>query len=496
MKKITFLKIFLISFFALVCAIPATSQQFTEYNSSSSLTDPRELTTGDIDGDGFVDILVPEFSGNRITILYGTGDLSSYTQVSYTLDDPTVGGTMKPWAIVVKDINADNQDDIVFSNYANIANATDGVYWMENLGNRTFGSVELIKFHNRCRHIALDNYDPSDAEDELLILGDDAQNNNFQILDVSTTGAATVFTQNTVFQRGLHTSFGDIDGDGTNDLVFSKFGTGTIGGTSELRVRYGSVNYLVNDAISSTSQSNGVRRSVLADLDEDGDLDVAWVDLASTTSYVITSQIEHTTTNDFNQTLNTFLNDQTGSHGYVSIASGDFDMDGVIDLAVVDNATDEILFLENKAMDNVVASSIDFETPVSIGSGNALLWIEVADLDGDGDLDIIATDDGSTPGQGSVKVLANNAVPNTLSTEVVSALDNIQVYAANNKIFVRGIDDAKTLDIFTITGQSVQSVSIERNHDSANLRTLATGIYLAVLTTEKGTKSRHKFFVR
>jgi len=76
------------------------------------------------------------------------------------------------------------------------------------------------------------------------------------------------------------------------------------------------------------------------------------------------------------------------------IVTGDFDHDGIQDVVVAlshlgGSYPGEIAFLRGQGTDG--RGSATFEAPVTFGWGNGPLFLAAADLDGDGNLDIVAT---------------------------------------------------------------------------------------------------------
>ena len=83
----------------------------------------------------------------------------------------------------------------------------------------------------------------------------------------------------------------------------------------------------------------------------------------------------------------------------------------------------------------------------------------------------------------------------TLSMEDQIA-NSIHVYVTNNELFVTGVDDVKKVSIHNMLGQNVQQAVFNQNSNSTTLQNLNTGIYIAIVSTESGRLSRHKFFIR
>ena len=387
--------------FLSVFTFQINAQQFTQHDVGNGLNQPQQFDYADIDGDGFTDIIVPEFIGNSISVLYGTGNISNYTTITY--GSLLVGGaSMKPWTALSLDIDTDGDLDIAFSNYAN-STAVDGIYWIENLGNRSFGSLQFLYELNRCRYIGKVNYD-ADAEYELLALGDSNATNNVRVLNV-VGGAVSTLLQRTANRRPLHGLFTDIANVGNLDLVLSKFGTGneTDGSTvstNGVQTLYGpSYNFGINLITNMPTTSTGTRKTVAGDFNEDGNTDFIVVNAAGSTS-----SLKYYGQGGIGE--GTILFSSDGSKNMISLTSGDYDNDGVLDMVVIDNATDEVLLYENTALDGVAVASITFNAATVLSS--TVIdpnWIESVDLDNDGDLDlIVSSNNGGGAGSGNITV--------------------------------------------------------------------------------------------
>ncbi|MED5462432.1 MAG: VCBS repeat-containing protein, partial [Pseudomonadota bacterium] len=128
-------------------------------------------------------------------------------------------------------------------------------------------------------------------------------------------------------------------------------------------------------------KSNGAREVFLADMDSDGDLDI-----------VVGSSVDHT--------IAWFENDGADNPGFshANIATtaksasdvmvADMDADGDLDIVSASSGDNTIAWYENDGAADPTWSAVDIAT-----SANGAYSVDVADMDGDGDLDIVSASD-------------------------------------------------------------------------------------------------------
>lgn len=225
-----------------------------------------------------------------------------------------------------------------------------------------------------------------DGDLDLILTGTDSTlNKTAKVYLNDGDGAYTEKTQTVALSPMSYSSaaLGDIDGDGDLDLVIiGDWGTSSMSPISKIYRNDGTGDFTEINAYSLTSVYYG--SIALGDIDRDGDLDL-----------VITGD---TTTGSYSTKI--YLNDGTGNFtesgsltglAHSSIALGDIDNDGDLDLIATGHA------YPSSATSTVYKNdgSGSFASSSSLtGVGNSA--IALGDLDGDGDLDLVMTGYGST----------------------------------------------------------------------------------------------------
>ncbi len=95
----------------------------------------NNVIAADLDGDGHVDLVVPNSGFDTVCILFGDG----HGHFAHAPQSPIVAGPA-PFFVAVADLNGDGRPDIVVANYSGHATDTsrDGITWIRNDGNRHF----------------------------------------------------------------------------------------------------------------------------------------------------------------------------------------------------------------------------------------------------------------------------------------------------------------------------------------------------------------------
>jgi FG-GAP-like repeat len=234
---------------------------------------PSSVAVGDINGDGFADIVTADygfsnssgaFHNNDVSILLGNGS-GGFTKASGSpISLGSVVQPVEPYTAAVADVNGDGFADIVTVNYA--ASTVDVLL---NNGNGTFAAPKSISLpganplfvavgdFNRDGH--LDLVTANNATGSVSILWGDGSG-SFTLGPTLTTGSGP----GTI-------AVGDLNGDGFSDIVVTNFG-GTNGNTVSVLLNKGDGTFQAASTV--TVAAIGPLGVALGDINGDGKLDM------------------------------------------------------------------------------------------------------------------------------------------------------------------------------------------------------------------------------
>jgi hypothetical protein len=287
---------------------------------------PYFVRAGDFNGDGHLDVAVPNYGDGTLSVLLGDGA----GRLNHALASPyAVGST--PCSEAIGDFNGDGLADIALSNSGG-------------------GSISLL-------------------------LG--------RAAGPLTTAAGSPFATGSQSSQSCGPAAGDFNGDGNLDVAVP------VGGSLQVLLGNGRGGL---SAGSSVSVPGTLQSAVAADFNRDGVLDVA-------------------ASNYTGDSVNVFLGDGHGGlasaagspwsvgSSTASLAAGDFNRDGQVDLAVAGyGAGNVIVLLGNGQGGFAIAAG----SPIFVGTNPT--DIAIGDFDGDRNLDLAVTVNGNA----SISVLRGN----------------------------------------------------------------------------------------
>ncbi|WP_162996516.1 FG-GAP-like repeat-containing protein [Mucilaginibacter celer] len=356
---------------------------------------PKNICMADIDGDGKLDMAILNTSSNSysISVYRNIAVKGTIINSSFAARVDIQTGT-KPVALALQDMDGDGKPDLV------VANQTDNnvtVYHNSSVN----GTINAASF---------------------------SQKANFTT-DTAPSGMA----------------IGDVDGDGRPDIV-------TTNGTVVSVMR----NVTTKGTITSNSFAtrfditvplNGI---ILADFDADGKLDMAG--LGADGISVLRNQEQFTGVIDKN-TFAAGIN-FPADWNTTTIAAADLNNDTKPELVTVDGFNNSVSVLVNTTNGNGIDNSA-FLPKISFTTGKQPNNLAFDDLDGDGRLDIVATNNGDN----SISILKNNG--NGTAVSFTGKLDLPVAQFAGN-VALGDIDGDGRTDI--VVTNNISIVSLFRNN--------------------------------
>ena len=386
--------------------------------------------TADFDGDGDMDVLSASERDNAITWhenLDGKGEFFDYQVVTTKTNGVS--------SIYAADFDNDGDMDVLSGSIND-----NKIAWYKNTdGKGTFGSQRIISQYSmhKIKSVYASDIDGDGDMDVLATSSRDSIIAWFENLD----GHGTFSTKRIISTNGTYGSSinaTDFDGDGDMDILVVLNVIRSIAWLENLdgNGTFGSIQIITDQAINTES-------TFPADIDGDGDMDVIWA-CAGNPPTSENSKIAWCENIDGNGTFGPSQIISTDVSRPKSIYATDIDNDGDLDVLSASWYDDKIAWYENSDGQG------NFH-PQQIISSNCR-WassIHAEDIDGDGDMDVLATsfrdnktvwyenqDSNGNFGSPRVINLSFDGVKKMIVTDMDfdNDLDILTVYVSNNRI--------------------------------------------------------------
>jgi hypothetical protein len=386
---------------------------------------PNAVTTADFNGDGKPDLAISAGNGNTVSILLGNGDGTFQPQVNFGTGDI-------PYSVVTGDLNNDGKIDLIVANSGGAS-----VSVLMNNGNGTFqarvdypagpnpnavvtadfngdGFPDLVLANSNCP--VFPNCGPgtisivfgngnggfeapveystgTDTDPYALTVGDF---NGDKIPDIAVANYATktvsvllgtpagTFTGHQDYAVGTEPASvanGDFNGDGFADLVVANFYSNTV----SVLLNKGTNGNGTFQTAATYSVGHGPISVAVADFNGDHKLDLVVVNETDNNASILLGNGDGTFKAQATYCVVTFANCVGGNP--LSVAVGDFNGDGFLDLAVADFQSQQVSILLGNGDGT-------FQTPKAYSTLANPSSVVIADFNGDGKLDLALT---STP---------------------------------------------------------------------------------------------------
>ena len=372
-------------------------------------TYPYAVAAADLDLDGRMDLAVANTGDARISIFAGNGDGTFRPGTDYPVganwavslavadlnrdgapdvaassaftDDISVllskggggfasvaryGAGIRPYAITTGDFDGDGKLDLAVANSGSTVSVLPGsVSILIGNGDGSFGAAASFAAGHLPTSIATRDFNRDGRLDLAVANHGDA---NIAVLLGDGAGGFQAAVNYAVGSNPISIVVADFDGDGRLDLATGTLGAGN---TNQVSVLLGNGDGTFQPAINSTVTGTSISAVAGGDFNSDGMPDLALADYSSGNVAIVLGNGD-----------GTFRPATTlGAAGPVALAAGDFDRDGTVDLAIGNYLTSQVSIALGDGRGAFRAAG---GYPV----GNDPLAIAVADLNGDSKPDL------------------------------------------------------------------------------------------------------------
>jgi hypothetical protein len=339
--------------------------------------DPAAVAVGDFNGDRVRDLVVANRDSNTVSVFLGNRGGTFQTPVNYAV------GSL-PHSVVVGDFNRDGITDIAVANAGGWFTPGSVSVLLGN-GNGTFQAARNFATSGSVS-LAVGDFN-HDGIPDLAV----ANASNFSVGVMLGNGDGSFRTAFNYSQQGrpLSVAVGDFNHDGIPDIAVAN--SAMLGGHPGVSVLLGngdgSFHSGGNYAVAGSPTSVAV-----GDFNGDGVADLA----VATSSQFGGSDGVSVLLGNGNGTFQAPQNFSAGAYPN-AVAVGDFNGDGRLDLAVVNEASNTVSVLLGNGNGT-------FQAPQNFSAGSEPSALAVADFNGDGLPDLVIANDGTT----TVSILFND----------------------------------------------------------------------------------------
>jgi hypothetical protein len=332
------------------------------------------IALGDLDGDGDPDLVLNDVSANMLEVFTNQGN--------GTFSGPISLPALAPQRIVISDVNGDGKLDLVHS-------WSNGASVLLNLGGGAFTPHVDYTLAWTVRSVAVGDLD-GDSKPEMAVLSNYGKDTVtvYKNQGDGTYSAPVDLDAGDLSTQGNGTpsiELADMNGDGKLDIV-------TVGSGVSVLLNQGSATFAPRVSYLVAGLSGAARSALVADVDLDGDMDVA----AAIDAYLDKSDYEGRVSVLYNQgngTLGNRLDYPVAVHPR-SISAGDLTGDGYPELVLGDytNNPQEPPVSGKKANVLLNLGNGTFSARHDVEVLDAPVSATLADLDGDGFDDMLIAD--------------------------------------------------------------------------------------------------------
>ncbi len=358
----------------------ATTPSFATQQTFATGTSPISVAFGDVNGDGLLDLAVANLNSANVSVLLNE-TAPGATTLSFATQQTFATGAA-PTSVAFGDVNGDGLLDLAV---ANLNSATVSVLLNTTAPGATaptFATRQAFTAGTNPRSVAFGDVNGDGLLD--LAVANAGSDNVSVLLNTTAPGATTpTFAAQQTFDTGTSpnsVAFGDVNGDGLLDLAVANAGTGTVSVLLNATLPGATT---PSFATQQTFTTNAVPISVaFGDVNGDGLLDLAVTNGGSANVSVLLNATAPIAVGASFAAQQTFT---TGSSP-ISVAWGDVNGDGLLDLAVANSDSNTVSVLLNTTAPGATTPS--FAAQQTFATGASPNFVVFGDVNGDGLLDL------------------------------------------------------------------------------------------------------------
>ncbi len=254
-----------------------------------------------------------------------------------------------------------------------------------------------------------------------------------------TFGTAVQYSMESAGSNALQLA--DIDGDGDLDMITAGYDEG---GKATIRKNNGDGTF--GAAVKYATEGKESNALQLADIDSDGDLDMITVGTKSNKGWATIRK------NNGDGTFGTAVQYSMESSSSNAVQLADIDGDGDLDMITAGSDSGGKATIRKNNGDGTFGNAIQYSTESSLSYG-----LQLADIDGDGDLDMITSGSGGSKGWATIR---KNNGDGTFGDAVQYSSEP----TSSNVLQLADIDGDGDLDLITAGYGTIGQATIRKNN--------------------------------
>ncbi len=367
-------------------ALATTSPSFTTQQTSTAGSEPVSVTAADLNGDGKRDLVVANYDSNTVSVLLNT-TATGATTASFAAPQSFAAGS-EPRSVTTADLNGDGKPDVIVANYD--SNTVSVLLNTTAPGAATASFAAQQALATGTGPISVTAADVNgDGKPDLVVANYDSATVSV-LLNTTTPGATTPsFAAQKTFATGTgprSVTATDLNGDGKPDLIVANLDSATVSVLLNTTAPGATApSFAAQGAFAAGSEPHSVTTT---DVNGDGKPDVIVANQGgNTVSVLLNTTAPGATTPSF-AAQRTFA---TGGLPEV-VTAADVNGDGKRDLIVANGNSNTVSVLLNTTAPGATTPS--FAAQQSFAAGSEPRSVTTADLNGDGRSDLVVANRG------------------------------------------------------------------------------------------------------